>query len=105
MDLALDDGSLGNSALPGTHEGLAPQNFLELDTAVRFVDDLPTLGYSSYTILDLGVGWRPSEHLELALVGQNLLDDPHPEQAFVFSSSGVATEVERSVYVKLGWNF
>jgi iron complex outermembrane receptor protein len=117
MSLALNAGSTGDPALPGRHEGLAPRHQatlrsafdlprgFELDTTLRFVDELPTLSYPSYTALDLGLAWHPRRGLELALVGQNLLDSHHPEQSFVFSSSGIPSEVERGFYGKLSWNF
>jgi iron complex outermembrane receptor protein len=117
MNLALDAGSTGNPALPLTHEGLAPRHqvvlrstldlphHLEVDAAARYVDELPALAYSSYVTLDFGLGWRPPGGFEVALVGRNLVDSPHPEQDFVFSSSGVPSQVERSVYLRLGMSF
>jgi hypothetical protein len=79
---------------------------VDFDATLRFVDDLPTLDYDSYLTVDCALAWHPGDGgLELSLVGQNLFDDPHPEQSFVFSSSGVPTEVERSVFVQVAWNF
>jgi iron complex outermembrane receptor protein len=43
------------------------------------------------------LAWRPYPQLELSLVGQNLLEEDHPE----FSS----LEVERSIYAKVDWKF
>jgi iron complex outermembrane receptor protein len=69
------------------------------------VDQLDTLGFASYTELDLGLGWEPTPDLELSIAGRNLLDAHHPEQAFAFSASGMHTEVERSVLGRLKWRF
>ena len=80
-------------------------HFSEFDTTLRFVDDLPTLAYSSYTALDLGLSRHPREGYELALVGQNLLDAHHPEQTFAFSASAIPSEVERGVYGGVVWGF
>ena len=77
---------------------------VQFDSVVRYVDDLPTLNIGSYLTLDLRLGWRPTKNWELAIVGQNLLDDRHPE----FSPSTIrtqATEVQRSVYGKITWHF
>jgi len=73
---------------------------LEFDTALRYVDALPVLGVPSYLGLDVRLGWRVSERLELSLVGQNLLDPRHPEFKPSFFSSQ-ATEVQRSIYGKV----
>ena len=42
-------------------------------------------------------------YTELTLIGQNLLDAHHPEQAFAFSGSGMATDVQRGVYGRVTW--
>ena len=50
------------------------------------------------------LGWRPSQTVEVRLVGQNLLQARHPE--FKDGLAGqMPTEVERSVYLKLNLNF
>jgi iron complex outermembrane recepter protein len=89
-----------------------PLATVELDAALRYVDDLPSIAdpvvpleVEQYTVLDLAVSWRPIASLELALVGQNLLQDHHLEQDFALSASGLPTEVERQVYGKATWNF
>jgi iron complex outermembrane recepter protein len=76
---------------------------VEIDAVIRFVDELPALDVPAYTVLDLGLGWRPHTDLELSLVGQNLLDSHHPEQAI--TATGANTEVERGVFLKATWQF
>lgn len=76
---------------------------LQFDAALRFVDDLPALNVPSYTTLDLGLSWFLRRDVELALVGQNLLDNHHPEQPVV--PNRIGTEVQRGFYTKLTWRF
>lgn len=78
---------------------------LELDATVRFVDRLRSLGFPSYSELDIGVTWRASPEVEFALSGQNLLDSHHPEQDIAFSASGMSTQVQRGVYGRVQWRF
>ena len=77
---------------------------LEFDCWLRNVDEIPVSDISSYTQLDLRLGWQPLENLELALIGQNLLDRHQPEyidSIFYFDNS----EVERSFYLKATLEF
>ncbi len=81
---------------------------VELDLWLRYVDRLrwastPEVG--DYLTLDMRLGWRPWDSLELSLVGQNLLDDHHLEAVSETDSGVVPSEVERSVYAKLTWEF
>ncbi|MBI2927323.1 MAG: TonB-dependent receptor [Verrucomicrobia bacterium] len=78
---------------------------VELDAALRYVDQLPGLGVPAYTALDVRLGWRPVRNLELSLVGQNLLDDRHPEFLASPFTRTQSTEVERSFFGKLTWRF
>jgi iron complex outermembrane recepter protein len=82
-----------------------PAHF-EFDTVLRYVDNLAEIGRSSpsvpsYLTVDLRLGWRPRPDLELQLVGQNLLDNQHPE----FGAPGSRHEIPRSVYGKVTWKF
>jgi iron complex outermembrane receptor protein len=76
---------------------------IQFDTMARFVDDLPSVGIPSYFSLDVRLGWQPTPNLDLSLVGQNLLDDHHPE--FAQSTFTQATEVPRGVYGKVTWRY
>lgn len=80
-----------------------PRNF-ELDSALYTVSSLTTLQVPSYTRLDVRLGWRVQENIELSLGLQNLLDNRHPE----FNGADqavVASQVKRSLYGKLIWHF
>jgi len=77
-------------------------NHWELDGALRYMDTMMTQAVPAYVTMDLRLGWRPSCRFEVALVGQNLLDDHHPE----FATSPLmplVTEVRRTVYTQLVW--
>ena len=67
---------------------------LEFDLIGRFVDRLRgfTPPVDSYVALDARLGWKPrqNKNLELAIVGQNLLDSHHQEAG--------AVQIQRGVY-------
>ena len=69
--------------------------------AVRYID---TYRIPGYLTMDARIAWRPVRSLELALVGQNLLQRRHQEYAPEFIKT-TASEVPRSVYGKVTWNF
>jgi iron complex outermembrane recepter protein len=81
-----------------------PHNF-ELDTNVSWVDNLQSLGVGDYATLDLRVGWRPTDAIELSLVGQNLLEDSHQEFASSQFVNDEPTRVQRGVYGKVTLRF
>lgn len=76
---------------------------LEFDTMFNYVDNLPDLNIPSYCRLDLRLGWRLTDALEVSLVGQNLIDYRHPE--FNTLSGYHPTEIERGMYGKITWKF
>jgi iron complex outermembrane receptor protein len=77
---------------------------LTWDTSIYFVDRLPAQNVPSYTRLDTQLIWRTAEHVELRLVGQNLLRNLHVESNDI--ETGVnPTQVKRSAYAKLTWRF
>ena len=71
---------------------------LELNTALYFVDRVPTPDADSYVRLDIGLSWRPYPSVELSIWGQNLLEETHRE------SSGIV-EVERAAYAGVALRF
>jgi iron complex outermembrane receptor protein len=72
-----------------------------LDAQLRYVDNVTAI--ASYVTADIRLSWRPRDHLELSLVGQNLLDDHHPEQASQILA--LTIEVPRGFYGKITWRF
>ena len=74
-------------------------NDLALNSALYYVDNTPNQNAEAYFRLDLGMTWRPSENLELAIWGQNLLDPSHLEFDESFTQSA-PTEIERGVFIQ-----
>jgi iron complex outermembrane recepter protein len=77
---------------------------IDFDAWLRYVDNLLDSGIPSYLTLDLRLAWRPIKNLELALVGQNLLEPSHTEFPAEFFNNRIS-EVPRSVYAKVTWRF
>ncbi|MDB6127837.1 MAG: TonB-dependent receptor, plug [Verrucomicrobia bacterium] len=81
---------------------------LELDAGLRWVDERPghngtTVGtLPSYAEADVRLAWHLTAQLELALVGQNLLHDQHPEYGYPSPARG---EIQRRVYGKVAWRY
>ncbi|HEV8237732.1 MAG TPA: TonB-dependent receptor [Thermoanaerobaculia bacterium] len=75
-----------------------PRDF-ELDGWLRHVGRLPNPAVPGYTELDLRLGWRRPGGWELALVGQNLLHESHPE----FGAEVTRDEVQRGVFAQVTW--
>jgi len=98
-----------------TNEGTTPQHQfnlrsylnvtenVEFDTLLYFNDNLPAEGIDVYTRLDVRLGWRPVESVEVSLAGQNLTDDQHPEfSAFTYNNPA---QIGRAVYGLVSWKF
>ena len=76
----------------------------DFDVWLKYVDALPGLGIDAYTSLSLRLAWRPRENMEIALVGQNLLDDRHGEFLPEFLNVQ-ASEVQRAMHASLRLTF
>ena len=72
-----------------------------LDTQLRYVGEIE--GVRAWLEADIRLSWRPTEQLELALVGQNLLHGQHPEQ--LPANFTLGTEVPRGGYARIDWRF
>jgi iron complex outermembrane receptor protein len=77
---------------------------IQFASTLRYVDVLAAPKIPSYVTVDVRLAWWPRKDLEIAIVGQNLLDDRHPEFAPTFIGTQ-QTEVERSVYGTVVWRF
>lgn len=79
---------------------------LELDANLRWVDRLhisdgPETGIvPDYIEMDARLAWLAGDHLELALVGRNLLHARHVEYGFPGPGR---TQIKRSVYGRVTW--
>lgn len=87
--------------LASLHSSMDLPGHFQFDGILRYVDRLPNPRVPNYLSLDLRLGWYPVTNLELAVVGQNLLDNRHPE----FGGSVNQVEVQRGVYGKVTWRF
>src|SRR5690606_20066252 len=111
-NLSVKEGS--KDANGGTAESDDPENQLliqshiklparfELGTILRYIDHLPKPFVPHYFGLDVRIGWKLNESLELNVVGQNLLDKQHPE---FIPTSPSAREIQRSAYGKITYSF
>ncbi|MGD8631729.1 MAG: TonB-dependent receptor, partial [Gammaproteobacteria bacterium] len=79
---------------------------LQFDAALLYVGAIEASGIDidSYVELDLRLGWEAKPGLEFSLIGQNLLDNRHPEFLPDFISTQ-PTEVKRSIYGRVTWHF
>lgn len=79
---------------------------LQFDFALRYVGDIEVNGtdIDSYVEADLRLGWEARPGLEFSLIGQNLFDNHHPEFLPDFINTQ-PTEVERSIYGRVTWDF
>ena len=77
---------------------------LDFDLWLRSVSALSYPPVDRYTTLDARLSWKPRKDLEVAIVGQNLLNSSHLEYGSVFSNSAT-TEVQRGVYARIDWRF
>jgi iron complex outermembrane receptor protein len=74
---------------------------VSLDVQARYVGAI--LEVPAYTTADIHLAYQLTQALELALVGQNLLQHQHAEQAN--NPLYVADEVPRGYYAKFTWRF
>lgn len=118
IDLTID----GNDQFSETQFGHPPRHQVSLRSTIkldsnidlnlwgRYVSNIKasyigTLPYAidAYTTLDANVVWRPARNLEIAVVGQNLLDNRHTE--FVAEAFIPETEIKRSLHIKVQMAF
>jgi iron complex outermembrane receptor protein len=78
---------------------------VEFDSWIRVADNLPASNIAGYVELDLRLGWKPIPNIDLSLVGQNLLDNHHPETSRSPLLATQPTEVQRSIYGRITWRY
>ena len=102
---SIENGSPEQSG--GLRLSMQPRSTLSVDGFLRYVDRLPAVAAPDYTELNLRLAWRPRPFLELAIVGENLLDPQHPESGSAASARQPAAlpanEIERSVFAEFRW--
>lgn len=106
-EYALENGSPRQSG--GLRLSLQPRGNVSIDSFVRYVDPLPATATPAYTELNTRLAWKPWPALELALVGENLLDPHHPESGSVPSArqpqQRAANELQRSLFAEFRWSW
>src|SRR6266853_1016861 len=80
--------------LPG-HLGLA--------AGFRAIDDINNQLVPAYAELNATLTWQPTSHLDLSLVGQNLLHGQHRE--IVAATIPTRRDIQRGVYGAVAWRF
>jgi iron complex outermembrane receptor protein len=78
---------------------------VECDLMARYVDALVVSQVPEYIDMDLRLAWRPRKHLELEVVGQNLLSNHVLQFNDQLPSIDLPTEIPRGVYGKVTWQF
>jgi iron complex outermembrane receptor protein len=66
---------------------------------LRHASELPISRVPAYTTLDARLGWRLTRRLELAIVGQNLVDAGHAE----WGQPAARAAQERAYFLKATW--
>ena len=72
---------------------------LDFDVNLFYKDKLQTFGIEEQLRLDTRFAWRPTDNIEMSVLGTNLLDDSHQEFSNAFFSS--ASEVPRAVLLRV----
>jgi iron complex outermembrane receptor protein len=120
MNLHTRPGSTDTSDVSLT-ENESPQNQFSLrsmmdfphdvsfDFTVRYVDRLalpaPYTPVGSYVTADARLAWRFSKNLEFSIVGQSLFQKQHAEFSSTAFLGNPQTQIPRSVYAKITWQF
>jgi iron complex outermembrane recepter protein len=79
---------------------------IEYDVALRYVDSLHEINVPAYITMDMRLAWRPRKRLEVAVVGQNLLQAQHQEYGRTANDwLNDFTAVPRGVYGTVAWRY
>ncbi len=78
---------------------------LELDSWIRYVDSVPAANADSYITLDVRLGWKPTDKIELSIAGRNLLEKRHKEYGTSSIINTQVTDIERSAYIGITWKY
>ncbi len=72
-----------------------------LDAGIRAIDAIANQRVPAYAELNARLTYQPAAHLDLSIVGQNLLHGRHAE----FGAPATRLEIERGVYGLVEWRF
>ncbi|MEW6238956.1 MAG: TonB-dependent receptor, partial [Candidatus Omnitrophota bacterium] len=75
---------------------------VHLDASYNYIDEIGSWGIPPHGRLDVRLGWKPTQQMELSIVGTNLLDNQTHEADGMYT---LYTEVERGVYGKVTYRF
>lgn len=76
---------------------------IELTNMVYYVDRLELYNVDDYVRLDTRLGWKVDNGIEVALVGQNLLDNAHQE--FGSPLQDLPNQIERAFYARATFRY
>jgi hypothetical protein len=79
-----------------------PFNF-EFDGTYYYVDDVPLMQVPAYSRLDLRLGWRPIDMVELSFTAQNITNAVHQEWNYEFEYTH--TLIPRSYHAEVTLRF
>lgn len=80
-------------------------NDTELDIQLRYVGELPALLVGDYTTADVRIARKLGRHVEVSLVGRNLVGPKHVEFGPASRFSGNNYEVPREILASLSWRY
>jgi iron complex outermembrane recepter protein len=110
IHMRLDPDSTDTTGRPAATAGSSPRHqaslqwsmdlpgHFGLDPTLRYTDVLSSLGIPPYWEGDVRLGWHATPHLEVALVGQNLLQSHHPE-------ADTTQQLQRGFYGQTTWKW
>ena len=108
VDVGAAEGGLGAQGSPTHQVGLVAHiNItpdLSFDIWSRYVDEIEGLGIDEYYDLDLRVAWEIIDGVELAVTGQNLIEEQRTEHVSSFIRTA-GTDVERAVFGSVRFDF
>jgi len=79
-------------------------NDVEADFWLTYTDEISAQDQPEIWDLSLRLGWQPTSQWQLDLVGQNLLHR-HKKQLTSEVISMVSTEIERSLFLRMSYQF
>jgi outer membrane receptor protein involved in Fe transport len=82
----------------------SPHTHATLNVALFHVGELEQFQVDAYTRADVSAEWRFTNRLSVMAIGQNLLDDAHPEFTGT-AAFALGTQVPRSASLRLRWTY